>query len=45
MDKIKLIEGDYAVKELPEFNVGDTIKIMTRIPEGDKVRLHPLKGQ
>ena len=26
MDKIKLIEGDYAVKELPEFNVGDTIK-------------------
>ena len=44
MDKIKLIEGDYAVKELPEFNVGDTIKIMTRIPEGDKVRLHPFEG-
>lgn len=44
MDKIKLIEGDYAAKGLPAFNVGDTIKIMTRIPEGDKVRLHPFEG-
>ena len=44
MDKIKLIEGDYAVKDLPKFNVGDTIKIMTKIPEGDKVRLHPFEG-
>lgn len=44
MDKIKLIEGDYAAKETPSFNIGDTVKILTKIPEGDKVRLHPFEG-
>lgn len=44
MDKIKLIEGDYTKKDMPKFNIGDTIKIMTRIPEGDRVRLHPFEG-
>jgi large subunit ribosomal protein L19 len=30
---------------MPSFNVGDTVKVMTRIPEGpDKVRLHPFEG-
>ncbi len=24
--------------------MGDTVKVMTRIPEGDKVRLHPFEG-
>ena len=42
--KIKLIEGEQAKKEMPSFNIGDTVKIMTRIPEGDKVRLHPFEG-
>lgn len=44
MDKIKLIEEEQAKKKMPSFNVGDTVKIMTRIPEGDKVRLHPFEG-
>lgn len=44
MDKIKIIEGDYVRKGLPKFNVGDTVKVMTRIPEGDKTRLHPFEG-
>lgn len=44
MDKIKLIEGDAANKKMPGFNVGDTVKVMTKIPEGDKVRLHPFEG-
>ena len=45
MDKMKLIEQEYTKKELPKFNVGDTIKVMTKIPEGpDKVRLHPFEG-
>lgn len=44
MDKIKLIEQDKGKKEVPNFNVGDTVKVMTRIPEGDKVRLHPFEG-
>lgn len=44
MDKIKMVEQEYTKKELPAFEVGDTIKILTRIPEGDKVRLHPFEG-
>lgn len=44
MDKIKLIEQAQTQKDLPDFNIGDTVKIMTRIPEGDKVRLHPFEG-
>ncbi|MBP7217196.1 MAG: 50S ribosomal protein L19 [Candidatus Omnitrophica bacterium] len=45
MDKMKLIESAYVTKEVPVFNVGDTIKVMVKIPEGtDKVRLHPFEG-
>ncbi len=45
MDKIKLIEQEYTKKEVPRFNVGDTIKVLVKIPEGqDKVRLHPFEG-
>jgi large subunit ribosomal protein L19 len=45
MDKLKLIESKYALKEVPKFNVGDTVKVLTRIPEGpDKFRLHPFEG-
>jgi len=45
MDKIKLIEQEYTKKEVPSFNVGDTIKVLVKIHEGpDKVRLHPFEG-
>lgn len=44
IDKMKLIEGELSAKEMPKFNIGDTVKVMTRIPEGDKVRLHPFEG-
>ena len=44
IDKIKLIEGELSGKEMPEFNIGDTVKVLTKIPEGDKVRLHPFEG-
>ncbi|MGE5197814.1 MAG: 50S ribosomal protein L19 [Deltaproteobacteria bacterium] len=33
MNKIKLIEAKYMKKDTPEFNVGDTVKVMTRIFE------------
>jgi len=42
---IKSIEAGFAKKEMPEINVGDTVKVMTRIKEGpDKFRLHPFEG-
>ncbi len=45
MDKIKLIEREYTKKEITKFKVGDTVRIMLKIPEGpDKVRLHPFEG-
>ena len=45
MDRIKLIEQEYTKKELPAFNVGDTVKVLVKIKEDeDKVRLHPFEG-
>ncbi len=45
MDKIKLVEAEFIKKDMPKFNVGDTVKVLAKIPEGpDKVRLHPFEG-
>ena len=45
MDKLKMIEAEYIKKDIPKFGVGDTIKVMVRIPESDdKFRLHPFEG-
>lgn len=45
MDKIKLIEQEYTKKNIPQFSVGDTVKVLVKIPEGpDRVRLHPFEG-
>ena len=45
MDKLKIIESEYTKKDVPSFNVGDTVKVLVRIPESpDKVRLHPFEG-
>jgi len=45
MDKLKMIEAAYTNKEFPKFNVGDVVRVMTKIYESDdKVRLHPFEG-
>ncbi len=44
MDKIKLIEEQYLKKDIPNFKVGDTVRVMVKIPEQDKIRLHPFEG-
>ena len=44
MDKIKLVEQEYMKKEIPDFKVGDTVRVMSKIQEGDRVRLHPFEG-
>lgn len=43
-DKIKIIEDNQTKKDVANFNIGDTVKVMTKILEGDKVRLHPFEG-
>ncbi len=42
-DRMKAIEEKY-LRKLPDFNVGDTIKMMIKVAEADKVRLHPFEG-
>jgi large subunit ribosomal protein L19 len=44
MDKMKLVEQEFTKREVPQFNVGDTVKVLTKISEGDKTRLHPFEG-
>lgn len=44
MDKIKLVEQECCQKKLPDLAVGDAVKVLTKIPEGDKIRLHPFEG-
>ena len=44
LEKIKLIEDKYFRKDLPVFDVGDTVKMKIKVQEADKVRLHPFEG-
>ena len=44
MSVIKSLEGKQLKQDLPEFNVGDTLKIHVRIKEGDKVRVQLFQG-
>lgn len=43
MNRIKAIEESYR-KEIPAFNIGDTIKVFVKVVEGDKERLQPFEG-
>ncbi len=43
-DKIRLIDSSHLRKDLPEFKVGDTVKMKIKVQEADKVRLHPFEG-
>ncbi len=44
MDKIKLVDGLLVRQDLPLFHVGDTLRVLIKIPEGDKIRIHPFEG-
>ena len=44
LEKMKLIEQKFIRNELPEFNVGDTVKMKIKVQEADKIRLHPYEG-
>jgi large subunit ribosomal protein L19 len=38
------IEAHYLKKEVPVFNIGDTVRVNTRIVEGDKERIQAFTG-
>jgi len=41
---IENVEKDYLKKELPKFDVGDTVDVHTRIIEGEKERIQVFTG-
>lgn len=43
MDFIKVVEEGFR-KDVPPFGPGDTVKVFTKVVEGDKERLQPFEG-
>ena len=44
MDALKLIAEESAKKELPEFEIGDTVKVDVKIREGERERIQVFEG-
>lgn len=44
MDALKLIAEDSVKKELPAFEIGDTIKVDVKIREGERERIQAFEG-
>ena len=44
MDIIKMIEEEQLRKDIPEFNVGDTLQVHYRIKEGTRERVQVFEG-
>ena len=43
-DIIKKIEAEQLKAEVPEFNVGDTVKVYGKIKEGNRERIQVFEG-
>lgn len=44
MNKIEIVEKAFLKKDMPKFNVGDTVKVYVKIKEEDKTRLQAFEG-
>ena len=44
MDPLKIIANDCLKKDLPKFNIGDTVKVSVNIREGDRERIQMFEG-
>ena len=44
MDKLELFSKDQIKKDIPDFNIGDTVRVSTKIQEENKTRLHVFEG-
>ncbi len=44
MGMIQDLEDKFKKKEMPKFNVGDTVRVFSKIVEGDKERLQAFEG-
>ena len=44
MDALKIIAENSMKKELPQFNIGDTVRVSVRIKEGERERIQVFEG-
>lgn len=44
MDIIRVVEQDYIRDDIPEFSVGDTVKVHIKIKEGTRERIQIFEG-
>lgn len=44
MNKIKRFEEKHLKKDIPKFNIGDTVKVYAKIQEEDKTRVQAFEG-
>ncbi len=44
MDALKMIAQDSAKKEIPQFDIGDTVRIDVNIREGERERIQVFEG-
>ena len=44
MDLVKILSEQYTKKELPEMNVGDTVRVLVRVKEGNRERNQAFEG-
>jgi len=44
MSKMDIVEKEFESKKMPEFRIGDTLKVHIRVKEGDKTRTQLFEG-
>jgi large subunit ribosomal protein L19 len=44
MNAIEYVEKQYMKTDLPEFRIGDTVRVHMRVAEGDKERIQMVEG-
>ncbi len=45
MKAIEIVEKDYLKKNIPNFKVGDIVKVFQKVSEGDKIRTQVFEGR
>jgi len=44
MDLIRMIESEQMKKDIPDFNVGDVVRVFVKVVEGSRERLQAFEG-
>lgn len=44
MDLIKMVESQQLKKDIPEFNVGDVVRVHVKVKEGNRERIQVFEG-